>query len=53
VAEGTSVTASVGVATARGEEARFEHLYRAADSALSAKGAGRDRVAGCSLLASV
>jgi len=52
VSNGAPVTASVGVATARGDEARFEHLYRSADTALyAAKHGGRDRVADCSTLA--
>ena len=46
IAGGLSVTASVGVATARASRTDVGHLVQRADEALySAKHAGRDRVA--------
>jgi diguanylate cyclase (GGDEF)-like protein len=49
---GLRVTASLGVAAARGAEIEFDALFRAADQALySAKAAGRDRVAAGHLVA--
>ena len=42
---GVDITLSIGLATARGEDVGFEHLFEAADAALyDAKAAGRNRV---------